>query len=204
MNKVEVKFGEWIEQGLNLYKANFGMLALASLISTLVSGVTIGICSGPMAAGLTMICLALRDGAQPKPAAGDVTKGFQLFVPSFLVVLLVGVIAFVFCLVAMLTCVGSLLYPLIAAVLGAATFFTFFLVVDQKLGAIDALKANIAILKTNFWMFVAFSLVAGLIGGLGTILCGVGVILTLPATTCIAAVAYRDVQAQMAKPAAQA
>lgn len=204
MKKVDVKFGEWIEQGINLYKANFGLLVLASLIACLVSSVSIGICSGPMMAGLTMICLALRDGAQPKPAAGDVTKGFQLFLPTFLMTLLVGFVAFVLYFIASLTCVGVLLYPVIGAVISGATLFAFCLVVDQKLGVMDALKANIAILKTNFWMFIAFALVAGLIGGVGSILCGIGVILTLPVTTCMTAVAFRDVQAQMAQPAPQA
>ena len=66
MEKVQVKFGDWIEQGFNLYKANFGPLVLASLIMVLLSGVTLGILSGPMFAGLVIITLELLDkkGAQ--------------------------------------------------------------------------------------------------------------------------------------------
>ncbi len=33
MDKVDVKFGEWIEKGFNLYKENFGILVPASVES---------------------------------------------------------------------------------------------------------------------------------------------------------------------------
>ena len=33
MEKIDVKFGEWIEEGFNLYKNNFGTLVLASVIA---------------------------------------------------------------------------------------------------------------------------------------------------------------------------
>jgi mannitol-specific phosphotransferase system IIBC component len=42
MEKVEVKFGEWIENGFNLYKNNFGILVLASLVAVVLSAVTVG------------------------------------------------------------------------------------------------------------------------------------------------------------------
>ena len=41
MEKVEVKFGIWIEDGFNLYKDNFGPLVLASLIAMLLSWATL-------------------------------------------------------------------------------------------------------------------------------------------------------------------
>ena len=61
MEKVEVKFSEWIERGFNLYKANFGTLVLASLIAWALSCVTVGILAGPMLAGLLLITLGLFD-----------------------------------------------------------------------------------------------------------------------------------------------
>ena len=52
MSKQQVKFGEWIEGGFNLYKANFGTLVLGSVFVVVISTVTAGILAGPMLAGL--------------------------------------------------------------------------------------------------------------------------------------------------------
>jgi hypothetical protein len=65
MDKVDVKFGEWIEKGFNLYKENFGILVLASLIAVLVSAVTAGVLAGPMAAGVLLIVFQLHDRKEP-------------------------------------------------------------------------------------------------------------------------------------------
>ncbi len=55
MDKVDVKFGEWIEKGFNLYKENFGILVLVSLIAVIVSAITVGVLAGPMAAGVLLV-----------------------------------------------------------------------------------------------------------------------------------------------------
>jgi uncharacterized membrane protein len=47
--------------------------------------------------------------------------------------------------------------------------------------------------KTNFWPFLALSFVAGIIGGIGQIACGIGIVFTLPIQACILTVAYREV-----------
>ena len=67
MEKVEVKFGEWIENGFNLYKDNFGILVLASLVAVVLSAVTIGVLAGPMFAGVLLITLGLFDKQDPNP-----------------------------------------------------------------------------------------------------------------------------------------
>ena len=48
MEKVEVKFGEWIEKGFNLYKENIATLILATIVAILLSAVTLGILAGPV------------------------------------------------------------------------------------------------------------------------------------------------------------
>ena len=91
MNKVQVKFGDWIEGGFNLYKANFGTLVLASVFAVVISTVTAGLLAGPMLAGLALVTLQLFDRKEPKPEAGKVFKGFDFFVQSFLFVVVWGI-----------------------------------------------------------------------------------------------------------------
>ena len=58
--------------------------------------------------------------------------------------------------------------------------------------------------KTNFWPFLALALVAGIIGSIGQIACGIGVALTLPIQACILTVAYREVYSGAEAPAIDA
>ncbi len=59
MSKVQVKFGDWIENGFNLYKANFGTLVLASVFVVVIGTITAGILARPMLAGLALVILIL-------------------------------------------------------------------------------------------------------------------------------------------------
>ena len=67
MEKVQVKFGEWIESGFTLYKENIGLLIAVSAIALVISSVTVGILAGPMLAGVILITLKLIDKEEPKP-----------------------------------------------------------------------------------------------------------------------------------------
>ncbi|MGD8286723.1 MAG: hypothetical protein PVG08_21580, partial [Desulfobacterales bacterium] len=95
MQKVQVKFGDWIERGFNLYKNNFGTLVLASILVVVLSTVTIGILAGPMLAGLALVILALLDKKSPTPDAGAVFKGFNYFLNSLLFVAVWGIAIFI-------------------------------------------------------------------------------------------------------------
>ena len=194
MEKVEVKFGEWIEEGFNLYKANFGPLVLASLLAILLSSVSFGILTGPMMAGLALVTLEIIDKKQPQPSGGEVFRGFDYFLNSFLFFLVWGlIIGFAIAILTLALCIGLVLAAPIIYVAQAFLMFGLFLIVDRKMDFWPASMKSINTVKTNFWPFLGVSIVAGLIGSLGGIACGIGVIFTLPIQVCIVAVAYRDV-----------
>ena len=71
--------------------------------------------------------------------------------------------------------------------------FGMFLIVDREMDWVAASKLSINTVKSNFWPFFGFSAVAGIIGSIGAIACGIGVVLTIPIQGCMLAVAYRDV-----------
>jgi uncharacterized protein involved in cysteine biosynthesis len=194
MDKPEVRFGEWIQDGFSLYKNNFGVLVVASIIALVLSLVTVGILAGPMAAGLSLITLRLIDRTKPTPAAGDIFQGFRYFLQSFLFVLAWGIIVVVgSAILSLIPCIGSLVTFALSLVIQALLMFSFFLIVDAGMDFWPASMASIRMVRRNFWPFLGFSIVASLIGGVGAILLGVGVVLTLPIEACIYAVAYREV-----------
>jgi uncharacterized membrane protein len=194
MEKVNVKFGEWIEEGFNLYKANFGPLVVASLLAVLLGSVSFGILTGPMMAGLVVVTLEIFDKKQPPPTGGTVFKGFDYFLNAFLFFLVWGLmVMFASVILFFIPCIGILLAIFLIYAAQAFLMFGLFLIVDRKMEFWPASMESLNTVKTNFWPFLGLSVIAGLIGGLGSIACGIGVIFTIPIQACILAVAYREV-----------
>lgn len=194
MEKVQVKFGEWIERGFNLYKENFALLVLASLVAVALSTVTMGILAGPMMAGVLLITLALFDKKEPKPEVGNVFKGFDCFLNSFLFVLVWGLAFFVVSVILnIVPLIGQVAFFFVVFAGQALLMFGLFLIVDRQMEFWPASMESFNKVKTNFWPFLGLSVVAGIIGGIGMIACGVGVVFTVPIQACILTVAYREV-----------
>ena len=191
--KVDVKFGEWIQQGWELYKANIGVWIVASLLAIVISVATLGILSGPMMAGLVWMALVLVDRKEPKPQMGDVFKGFDYFLQSFLFCLVWGIIMMAISVISLIPCIGALVVIVVSLALHTALMFGMFLIVDKKMEFWPASMLSLNVVKPNFFPFLGLLVVAMLIGHVGVIACGIGVIVTMPITVCILAVAYRNV-----------
>jgi uncharacterized membrane protein len=203
MTDVADKFGDWIKEGFNLYKNNLGLLILSSLIAFLLAGVTLGILSGPMFAGLIGIILRLRDGEQPPPTVGDVFQGFNNFLPSFLFGFVWGLAIVVGSLIlAFIPCLGQLASICLALAASAFLMFGLFLIVDQKMDFWPASMASIEKVKPAFFPYLGLAVVAGIIGEVGALACGIGVCVTMPIYFTIIAVTYRDVFRDGAAPPA--
>ncbi|HBA85579.1 MAG TPA: hypothetical protein DCZ95_15965 [Verrucomicrobia bacterium] len=197
MAKIEVKFGDWIQQGFDLYKNNIATLILATLIAYVLSFATLMILAGPMLAGLALITLRFLDKTEPKPEIGDLFKGFEVFAQSFLFVmvwLVVSIIGFV--ILNLVPCIGQIVGMFFVYALHTALMFSIFLIVEKKMDFWMASMESFNMVKQNFWPFLGLWIVASLIGSIGAIACGIGAVVTLPIYTCILAVAYRDVFSQ--------
>ena len=194
MDKIEVKFGEWIENGFALYKENFGILVLVSLIAVLVGTITVGILAGPMAAGVLVIVFQLLQRKEPPPEVGTLFRGFDFFLNSFLFFIIWGIAIFVASLIlGLVPCIGQLASLFVVFVAHALLMFGLFLIVDRKMEFWPASVESFNMVKRNFWSFLGFSIVTNLIGGIGAVACGIGVVFTLPIQVCILTVAYREV-----------
>ena len=194
MDKVDVKFGELIEKGFNLYKENFGILVLVSLIAVVVSAITVGVLAGPMAAGVLLIVFQLHDRKEPKPEVGTLLKGFDFFLNSFLFFIVWGVAIFVVSLIlGLVPCIGQVASLFVVFVAHALLMFGMFLIVDRNMEFWPASVESFNMVKRNFWPFLGFSVVSNLIGSIGAIACGIGVVFTLPIQVCILTVAYREI-----------
>ncbi len=193
MGTGKVRFADWIQHGIELYKNNWLTLVLAGFIVMVLSSVTFGILAGPMYAGMIYLTLGLLDKREPKPQIGEVFKGFSYFLQAFLYVLVWGVIfAVVGLIVIKALLIGRVLFSLVQLVGWTLVSFALFLIVDKNLSFWDASKASFQLVLANFLPILGLLLVAGILASIGGILCGVGAILTAPIQVCIMAVAYRE------------
>ena len=119
------------------------------------------------AAGLLKMAFDVVDGREA--SLGTMFQGWDK-VQVVVATILVGIATFI----GIILCV----LPGIAVIIFSA--FTTAFVVDAKLGAIDAIKASINLVKNNFgpallWMLLAFLCVV-----VGAIACGVGLLVAIP------------------------
>lgn len=189
----EVKFGDWIGKGFDIYKQNLGLLVLSSLVAMLISAVSCGILSGPMMAGLILITLHLVDGKPGKPEVGWVFQGFSHFLQAFLLFLVWGIILGVASfLLNLIICVGSVAAMVGAYIMNALLCFAIFLVVERKMDFWPASMLSIKTVKPSLWPMVGYVIVAGLIGSVGALACGIGIFFTIPITIVLLTIAYRE------------
>jgi uncharacterized membrane protein len=92
----------------------------------------------------------------------------------------------------LLVAIGGMLCVIPGLIVAGLLFFTYPLIVDRKLGVIDAMKASVEMTKPNLLMFTLFAFVVQLIAGAGELACIVGLLATLPLMFTMTAAAYRD------------
>ncbi len=198
-NNGGIKFSEWIQDGFALYKQSIGIWIGASALAVLISLVSFGLLAGPLMAGLSWMALAMADRKTPAPQVGDVFKGFDWFLQSFLFHIVWGILLMAVSFVLnFIFCIGTVLSIAVNVAVSTAIMFGLFLIVDRKLDFWPASLASWEAVKPRLFPMLGLYVVSAVIGLCGLIACGIGVIATLPIMVCILAVAYRDVFGQPA------
>lgn len=176
----KIDMGAAIKQSFDLLKANAVLLIVTSVLTCLVSSATGSLLLGPMMMGMFIICDQLILGDAAKPGVGDVFKGLSFFLPG-LVLDIVGDAGLIVC------GIGTIVTMPLAT-------WAMMRVADTGMGVGDALKdAWDFIFTKKQFMFIVVVLVAGILASLGTILCGIGVFVTLPLVFLVPACVYRQV-----------
>lgn len=160
--------GSCVSAGINGLKNNPVTHIVTSLLIGIVGGVTAGLLTGPMMVGYMRMIKTEDEGGKAEIA--DVFKGFDDFVPGLLAVLLSSIIVaigFMLCFIP-----GLLIMALVPVA-------TYLVAVGEKDG-VNAIKRAWDAVKANLVSAFFCGLVLAIIGSLGSLLCGIGIILTLP------------------------
>lgn len=190
-----VKIGEYINSGWSLFQKNagpfIGFTILVALINILIAKINqsaspVGslisiLISGPLNAGFLIVAFKLlRDRAT---SFGDFFRGFNYYLPLFLVSLVSGVMVFI----------GFLLLIIPGIYLAIAYTFALPFVLEKKMNFWDAMELSRKLISKNWFAFFGFVLVLGLINIAGALVFGLGLLVTIPLSVGAIAAAYADI-----------
>ena len=167
-----------IQQIFNIYLQNFILLVLASSITGLISFVSLGILAGPMIGGFMVLGIKLIRGE--KGELTEIFAHFDQFLPTTVVTFLLWGASLVFYIIGNIPLIGWISKLLVSPVLFLLYFLTVGFIVEQKRQPLPALKHSIAFFVREWKQLWLYSLVMLLVSGIGSIILGVGVLLTIP------------------------
>ncbi len=185
-------FGKALQQSIELYFKNFGLLLAATLVVGILSCVTFGILAGPLGGGLLILELKLL--RNEKPQFSEIFAHFDQFAPTLIVSLLLWVIGLALShipsigwLVALL--LGPVWYGIFALAIG--------LVVERKSEPFVALRTALDCFGRHFWPLWLFGLIVSILSWIGLFIFILPVILTMPVGAAGMAVLYRELSPEI-------
>ncbi|MCS7030762.1 MAG: hypothetical protein NZL92_04445 [Gloeomargarita sp. SKYG116] len=189
----EVKIGEYLSRGWELMQSQIGIFigfaALQFGIGVVLALIPFGslatmIVGPPLSAGMFIVAYKQMQGEPVE--FSDCFKGFEKFATFLLAGLVSG----------LLIGVGMVLCLIPGIYLATGYMFTQLVIIDQNLDFWPAMQTSLQLVTKRFFPIFAFSLLLGLINLGGTLLCCVGLLLTLPLTFCALTIAYMDIMNQ--------
>jgi uncharacterized membrane protein len=208
-----------LRAGYDLIKDQYWLFVGMCLVAILIGSVVpFGILMGPMMCGLYLAIFQKHRGQQVEFSL--LFKGFDYLAESIIatlihvipvvVIIVPFYIAFYGALFFILPRSGELDPGTLIAFMGAffvfllvvmilimliSVLFTFTypLIVDRRLGGIDAVRMSAKAALANFWNLLGLLLLTGLLGFCGVLLCYVGMFLVFPVTFAAMSVAYEQV-----------
>lgn len=193
-----MEIGNNLQKSFDLYLKNFGVLFLACLIAGIISAVTFGILAGPLVGGVLVLYLKLLRGEQGE--LNEIFAHFDQFVPTLVATLLLWAAWLVIWVISMIPLIGWIINIVVGPALGLLYFLTIGFVVDQKMKPWEALRRSIDCCAAEPLLLWIYALLCGILAGIGAILFGIGIILTLPLGILGLTIVYQQLSVKEALP----
>lgn len=149
----------------------FGYLILVFLI-LVVSGAFFG----------ALYRMAIRQIRGEMPSVNDLFQSFDL-APRFIAAhLIIGILSYI----------GFFLCVIPGLIFGGMSFLAYPIIADRNVGAVDAIRMSWETLKKDALMAILFFIVLSIVAQLGSVACGIGVVITMPMLFLGSAIVYRD------------
>jgi uncharacterized membrane protein len=183
----ETDAGSYIRRGWEIFQENMGLFIAYTLITILISVASAFIpfgsllISGPLTAGFYIVAHKISKG-EPYEFA-TFFKGFDFFVPLLLWSLIGGIF------------IALGLVALIVPGIYLAVAYTFvpLFIVFGKMEFWDGMEISRKLVTKNWWDVFGFVLLLFLINLAGTLAFLVGLLFTIPLTSCAIYAAFEDI-----------
>lgn len=177
-SRVEASPGRWMSEGWALVQADLGSYVLIALLFFLLSGVPL--IQGALITGFHIYTMKRLSGRNPD--IGDLFKGFNFFLHSLVASLLIGFFTFLG--------VCALIIP--GLVIAAMYKFTYLFIVDKRMEFWPAMQSSHNVVKTDYFGFTMFLILAFFVNVLGFLCLIVGLLVTVPVTFAAITIAYKE------------
>lgn len=174
--------GKYFNDGFTLFKESIGTFMVASILFWVASLFSFSILFGPLIAGYMLIFVEKIRGKDVK--AFDIFKGFDRFIS----------IVIVFYLTKAIISIGIFFLVIPGLIFISWFFFVEVLILDKKIGVIEAMKLNKKMSsERGVWNYVFLHIILIVIlSFLGGVSFGIGTLIVTPVVFAIYAVAYED------------
>lgn len=187
-----MELGKALQKSIDLYLKNLGLLFITGLVVAILSIVTVGILAGPLIGGLIILILKLERG--DKPEFNEIFAHFDKFIPTLLITIVYMLISMIIGIIPVIgLIVGIIAGPAINLIYAVAIAFA----VEKNIEPLEAIKRGYSCFMTNPGLNWVYSLVIGVLSGVGAIACGIGVIFTIPLSTIGMTIAYQELSAKL-------
>lgn len=216
VKEYDFNIGKYLSRGTELFKKDIGGFIVATLLLFVIS--FIPFCSILGLGNFYKICKKVDEGQQV--SAGDIFD-FTDFVVYLKLFLLIFAICIVVMIPIQLTLVPFLLAAdveggqvsdagaallaggmglwimlimIVFMIFSISMYFIQPLISLYRITSVrEAYRLSWKIARKNFFMIFLFSIVVGIISQLGIIVCGIGILFTIPLGICMKYAAYKDV-----------
>ena len=187
-----ISIGNWLSEGWQVYKENWLLMTLATLLGGFLTVVTVGILGGPMLTGLYR--MAFRTLRGERPQLGDLFNWEGRFLQSCLAFLIFSALYGGVTSIGQGSAVSGLLSLLVTPILTILLALIVPYILDGKKDIAAAVNDVVRLIFSRDWlMWWVVGLVFATIVAGGLFGCVVGILITTPWIISSAAVAYRDV-----------
>jgi hypothetical protein len=187
-----ISIGNWLSEGWQVYKENWLLMTLATLLGGFLTLVTVGILGGPMLTGLYRMAFKTLRGE--RPMLGDLFNWEGKFLQSCLAFLIFSALYGGVTGIGQGSAVSGLLSLVITPILTILLALVIPYILDGRKDISAAVNDVVRLIFSRDWLmwWVVGLVFATIIAG-GLFGCVVGVLVTTPWIISSAAVAYRDV-----------
>ncbi|MCU7617349.1 hypothetical protein NZ698_09070 [Chryseobacterium sp. PBS4-4] len=205
--------GKYISEGFELFRKDIGGFIVATLLAIVMS--FIPFCSLLAIGNFYKICKKVDEGQSVQ--VGDIFDftDFWMYFKLFFLILFAVIILMIpiqFTMIPIIVAakdagenvnvamiiggmgIWFLLFILFLFAFTVSLYFVQPIISLHKIQSVrQAYSLSWKIAKKNFFMILIFSIIVGLISQLGIIVCGIGILFTIPVGICIKYISYKDV-----------